>query len=162
MVSRTSWTAGNGVGLTWSTLINSADIATLANGSSCLSSVADIANGTNLDMFMDISYQLAIASSTIAAGANFAFWIWALNQDGSTYGDGQFSSGTPSALIPSPPPSAVQGIPAVAATTNMRGFLQRIEIPPGAFRVLIQNNCGFTLSGTQTVKYRTYNINLNA
>jgi len=162
MASRTAWTAGNGVGLTWSTLINSADMASMANGATVVSSVSDIANGTNLDMFMDISWKLVIASSTIAAGANFAFWIYALDQDGSTYGDGQFTNGTAASLTPSFPPCATGFIPAVASTTNMSGFTQQIIIPPGSFRVAIQNNSGFALtSGTQTVKYRTYNINLN-
>lgn len=164
MVNRTAWTAGNGQGLTWGTLINSADLTTgpLATANTVLSSVADIANGTNLDMYMDISYQLVISSNTIAAGANFAFWIYALDQDGAIYGDGQFTAGTGAALTPAFPPCAVVGIPAVAATTNMYGFAQGILIPPGSFRVAVQNNSGFTLtSGTQTVKYKTYNINLN-
>jgi hypothetical protein len=162
MASRTAWTAGNGQGLTWGTLINSADMASMTNGQTVVSGVADIANGTNLDMFMDISYQLVIASSTIAAGANFAFWIYALDQDGSKYGDGQFTNGTAASLTPAFSPCAVVPIPAVATTTNMYGFAQQIIIPPGSFRVAIQNNSGFTLtSGTQTVKYRSYNIQLN-
>jgi hypothetical protein len=162
MANRTAWTAGNGVGLTWATLINSADMASMVNGATVVSSVADIANGTNLDMFMDISYQLVISSSTIAAGANFAFWIYALDQDGTKYGDGQFTNGTAASLTPAFSPCATVGIPAVASTTNMYGYAQQIIIPPGSFRVAIQNNCGFTLTaGTQTVKYRTYNLNLN-
>jgi hypothetical protein len=162
MANRTAWTAGNGVGFAWSTLINSADMASMATANTVVSSVADITNQTALDMFMDISYLLAIASNTIAAGANFAFWIYALNQDGSHYGDGQFTNGTPAALTPAFPPCATVGIPAVATTTNMYGYAQQIIIPPGSFRVAIQNNSGFTLtSGTQTVKYRTYNLNLN-
>lgn len=161
MTNRTAWTAGNGVGFTWTTLINTADLATMPNGSTVLSSVADIANQTNLDMFMDISSLFIIASSTIAAGANFSFWLYALNQDGTHYGDGQFTAGTQAALTPAFPPCAVIGIPAVATTTNMYGYAQQIIIPPGSFRVACQNNSGFTLSGTQTVKYRTYNINLN-
>jgi hypothetical protein len=162
MTNRTAWTAGNGVGFTWSTLINSADMASMATANTVVSSVADIANQGFLDMFMDISYKLAITSNTIAAGANFAFWIYALDQDGSTYGDGQFVNGTAAALTPAFPPCATVGIPAVATTTNMSGYAQQIIIPPGSFRVAIQNNSGFTLtSGTQTVKYRTYNLNLN-
>ena len=161
MTARTAWTAGNGVGFTWTTLINTADLATMPNGSTVLSSVADITNQTNLDMFMDISYALAIASNTIFAGANFAFWLYALNQDGTHYGDGQFTAGTQAALTPAFPPCATVGVPPVAATTNMYGYYQQITIPPGSFRVAMQNNCGFTFSGTQTVKYRTYNINLN-
>jgi len=163
MSSRTAWVSGNGQGLTWGTLINSADMASMTNAQTVVSSVADITNGTNLDQFMDISYLLTIASSTIAAGANFAFWLYVLNQDGTHYGDNQFTNGTAASLTPAFPPCASVGIPAVATTTIMYGFAQGIIIPPGSFRVAIQNNSGFALtSGTQTVKYRTYNINVNS
>jgi hypothetical protein len=164
MANRTAWAADPlGQGLTWGTLINSGDISTLANGSSCLSSVATITNGTALAMFMDISYLLAIASSTIAAGANFSFWLYYLNEDGTHFGDNQLpTAGTQAAITPAFPPCAVVGIPPVASTTSMYGTATGILIAPGSFRVAIQNNSGFTLSGTQTVQYRTYNINLNA
>jgi hypothetical protein len=163
MASRAAWTAGNGVGLSWTTAINSADMASIANASSVVSSVADIANGTNLDMFMDLSASCVISSSTIAAGANLAFWIYQLNQDGTTYGDGQFTNGTQAAKTPTFAPCGVMPLVAAASQTALIGFIQQIVIPPGSFRVAMQNNSGFTLtSGTQTVKYRTYNINLNA
>jgi len=163
MANRTAWTAGNGAGLTWTELIKTGDLASMANGSSVLSSDADIANGSNLDIYMDISYLLAIASSTIGTGANIAFWIYALNEDGSHYGDNQLpTAGTQAAITPAFSPCAVLGIPAVASTTNMYGTATGIIIPPGSFRVACQNNSGFALtSGTQTVKYRTYNLNLN-
>jgi hypothetical protein len=162
MTSRTAWTAGNGVGLTWTTAINSADMASMATANTVVSSVADIANGTNLDMFMDLSASLVISSSTIVAGANLAFWIYALNQDGTTYGDGQFTNGTAASKTPTFAPCAVMPLVAAASQTALLGFAQQIIIPPGSFRIAIQNNSGFTLtSGTQTVKYRTYNINLN-
>ena len=163
MASRTAWTAGNGaVGFTWTTLINTGDLASMANGSTVLSSVADITNQTDLNIYMDISYALVIASNTIAAGANFAFWLYALNQDGTHYGDGQFTAGTQAALTPAFSPAGVGAIPAVAATTNMYGYIQGIIIPPGSFRIACQNNSGFALTaGTQTVKYRNYNVNLN-
>jgi hypothetical protein len=162
MTNRTAWTTGNGQGLIYGTLINTADMASMTNGQTVLSSVGTIANGTNLDMFMDISFELAISSNTIASGANFSFWIYTLNQDGSTFGDGQFTAGTAASLTPAFPPCASVGIPAVATTTNMWGYAQQIIIPPRSFRIAIQNNSGFTLtSGTQTVKYATYNLNLN-
>jgi len=164
MTSKTAWIAGNGVGLTWSTLINSADLASMANGSAVLSTVADVANGTNLDQFMDISAICAIASNTVAAGANLAFWLFPLQEDGSTYGDGQFTAGTQKAATPANQNNFIgaMGLVAAAAQTTLVGFLGGIIIPPGAFRVTMQNNSGFALtSGTQTVKYRTYNINLN-
>lgn len=166
MTSRTAWTAGNGVGLSWTTAINSADMATnLTNGKTVLSSVSDIANGTNLDQFMDVSFSLVIASSTIVAGANISFWLFLLNQDGSTYGDGQFTAGTVAALTPTFAPCFVFPLVAAASQTTMVGsnYGNPIIIPPGSFRLAIQNNSGFSLTaGTQTVKYRTYNINLNS
>lgn len=161
MANRTAWTAGNGVGFTWSTLINSADLASMANGSSVLSSVADITNQTSLDMFMDISASFAIASTAITAGANISFWLYALNQDGTTYGDNQLTAGTQAAKTPAFSPCGTIALPA-ATLTSLIGYLQQIIIPPGSFRVAAQNNSGVGFSaGTQTVKYRTYNINLN-
>lgn len=166
MVGRTAWTPGNGVGLTWTTAINSSDMTsmagTIAGSNTVLSSVSDIANGTALDQFMDISASLVISSNTIVAGANLAFYIYALNQDGSTYGDGQFTAGTPATKTPSFPPCAVIPLFAAVTQTALLGFAQGIIIPPGSFRLAIQNNSGFALTaGAQTVKYRTYNINLN-
>lgn len=161
MASRTAWIAGNGVGLTWTTAINTADMASMATANTVVSSVADIANGTNLDQFMDISAELAIASSTIVAGATLAFFIYAV-LDGGSYGDGQFTNGTAAAKTPTFPPCAIIPLVAAASQTTLVGFCQSIIIPPGPFRLAMQNNSGFSLtSGTQTVKYRTYNINLN-
>lgn len=162
MANRTAWTAGNGVGLTWTTLINSSDMASMPNADTVLSTVADIANGTNLDMFMDVSASLAIASSTIVAGANLAFWLYALNQDGTTYGDGQLTAGTQAAKTPTFAAFGTMPLVAAASQTTLLGYIQQVIIPPGSFRVAIQNNSGFALtSGTQTVKYRTYNVQLN-
>jgi hypothetical protein len=164
MASRTAWTPGNdGSGLSWITAINSSDLASMANGSSVLSTVADIANGTNLDQFMDVSVRLAISSNTIASGANLALWLYLLLDDGSTYGDGQLAAGTQAAKTPTFPPCGVIPLVAAASQTALVGAVSGILLPPGSFRLALQNNSGFALtSGTQTVKYRTYNINLNS
>ncbi len=162
MTGRSAWVAGNGIGLTLTTVINSADLASMINGDTVLSSVADIANGSNLDQFMDVSVRCAIASNTIAAGANLSLWIYALLDDGSTYGDGQLSSGTPAAKTPTFPPCGVIPLVAAVSQTILAGFVGGIIIPPGSFRLALQNNSGFALtSGTQTVKARTFNINNN-
>jgi hypothetical protein len=158
MVTKASWVAGLGQGLTWGTAINTADLASMVNGSTVVSSVADIANGTALDMFMDISVRLAIASSTIGAGANLALFLFDLLDDAATYGDGNFVNGTQKAATPAFPPFAAIPLIAGAAQTLLVGEAKQIIIPPGSFRLALQNNSGFTLtSGTQTVKYRTYN-----
>lgn len=163
MANRTSWVAGNGAGLTWSLAFTSGNVNTAtANGSSMLSSTT-ITNGTALDMFMDISYTITIASSTIVAGANFAFWLYTLNQDGTTFGDNQLTAGTAAAITPSFSPCAIVPVFAKAATTSMVGLAQGILIPPGSFALAYQNNCGFAQATTgNSISYRTYNINLNA
>jgi hypothetical protein len=160
MTAITGWQGGRlNSGLTWTTIINTADLASMVTGSTVVSSVADITNGTSLDQFMDISFSQLIASSTIVAGANLAFWLFTLNQDGTTYGDGNFVNGTQKAATPTFAPCAVFPLIAAAAQTALIGLVQQIVLPPGSFRLAEQNNSGFTFTaGTQTVKYRSYNI----
>jgi hypothetical protein len=156
MVSRTAWTGGNGAGLTWATA--NANAGTLANGNSVLDST-DITNGISLDIFADVSFSCTIASSTIAAGANIAFYLALLNQDGSTYGDNHVTT-TPAAAAPSYAPAAVINLFAAATQTSLIGNYQGIVLPPGTFRWIVQNNSGFAFTAA-TLKYRTYNTNLN-
>jgi hypothetical protein len=160
VASRTAWTAGNGVGFTWTTAIASANMASMTNGQSVLAS-SDITNQTALDIFADVSISLIIASSTIAAGANIAIFMAILNQDGSTYGDNHVTT-TASSVTPSYTPIATIPCFAGASQTTIIGNALGIVIPPGTFRWAMQNNSGFSLtSGTQTIMYRTYNTNLN-
>lgn len=161
MANRTAWTAGNGAGLAWATAINTGDLATLPNGSTVLSTVADITNGTALDQFMDVSVRCAIASSTIIGGSNLALWLYYLLDDGTSYGDGQLVAGTQKAATPVFTPAGTIPLLAAAAQTLLIGVVTGIVIAPGSFRLALQNNSGFAFSGTQNVKYRTYNINLN-
>lgn len=163
MTLRTSWTAGNGVGYTWTTAINGTDLAALANGSSVLSTVADIANQTNQDIYADLSVRMTVTSHAYLAGANLALYLFALLDDGTTYGDGSLVAGTQAAVVPPFPYVGV--IPIRAATiTLLAGYVQGIIIPPGSFRFALNNGSGAALgtSANCIVKYRTYNLNLNA
>jgi hypothetical protein len=162
MGSITGWQGGRlNSGLGWVTAINSSDLASMANGSSVLSSVADITNGASDDMLMDLSVRCVIASSTIVAGASLTFWRYDLLDDGSTYGDGQLVAGTQAAKTPVLPVLCSIGLVAAASQTALVGARVGLILPPGSFRIAMQNNSGFALTaGTQTVKYRTYNLNL--
>src|ERR1700745_4260876 len=93
------WIAGSGVGFTWTACFAAADINSLANGSSVLSNQGDITNQTALDMFADLSINLG--SVTTVAPNTIAIYLYALNQDGTTYGDNLFTAGTQSASLPS-------------------------------------------------------------
>jgi hypothetical protein len=170
MSSRTAWTAGNGnsgAGLTWTAAFNSTDFtgAQPTNGQSLLSTIT-ISNGSNFDQFMDVGFIQTISSSTIAQGANFSLWICSLKPDGSTYFP-PLTAGTAASLVPPWAPCAVIPLFAATAQTTLVGSTADtgtpIILPPGTFKLIVQNNCGFTLtSSTQTWDYRTYNINLNS
>jgi hypothetical protein len=161
MTSRTAWVAGLlNAGLGWTQVLNFAAATTIVNGNSVLDS-ADITNGTSLDIFADFSISLTIASSTIVAGANMAFWIYALNQDGTTYGDNHLTSGASAAVTPSFAPDFVIPCFAAATQTTIIGNARGIILPPGTIRFAVQNNSGFTLTAA-TYKYRSYNTNLNS
>jgi hypothetical protein len=164
MANRVAWTAGNGVGFTWSTAINEADLESLANGSTVLSSVSDITNQTALDLYADISVRLTVSSATPPAGASLVLYLAALLDNGSTYGDGSLTSGSTITRAPPYAPVGVIPLESSAAATLLAGFIQGILIPPGSFRFALYNNSGAALSATGSnniVMYRTYNLQLN-
>lgn len=152
-----TWKAG--AAASWTTAFAGADLNALAANSTVLSSLAAIDNGTNADQFIDFSVRVTIASSTIANGASFALWPYYQLDDGVTYGDGQFPSGTQTAKTPGPlPPITIQLWPGASQTT-LTGFFVGAPLAPGLFKPLFQNLCGFALAAvtTHVIKYRTYN-----
>lgn len=164
MVTKASWVAGLGEGLSWGPLFSSSaatDInqSTPIPNASCVMSTITVANGTALDIYADISIRCGIASSTIVAGANFAIYLYGLLDDGSTYGTGELTAGTVSTALPSIAPAAIFPLRAAASQTVLTGFAQGILLPPGTFKAVFQNNSGFALNSTGNVcQYRTYNI----
>ena len=160
--NRTSWTAGNGAGLTWTAAFNGTDFTTSqpTTGQSILSTVT-ITNGTALDQFMDVSVVQSIASSTIVAGANITIWLVPLAADGSTYTPA-LVAGTVSANVLPIPPVCTISLFAAATQTVLTGTCIGIVIPPGTFKLAEQNGSGFTYTDTTQVHdYRTYNQQLN-
>lgn len=149
------WIAGSGQGLTWGTAVNAADVNSLPNGSSVLSSVAAITNGTALDIFADFSINLG--SVTTVAPNYLGVYLYPLNQDGSTYGDNQYTAGTQSTAVPSPT-YWVGNIVVPVGTQVIHGAITRIVMPPGSFKWLVYNQLGVTIaSSSNTIQYRTYN-----
>jgi hypothetical protein len=150
------WAAGSGVGLTWTSCFQAADINSCANASSVLSSTGDVANGSALDLYADVCFLLG--SITTAAPNKLDLFIYPLNQDGSTYGDNQLTAGTQAAVTPSS--SLWCGTLILSVGTQvLKGIITGIEIPPGTFRFVLQNNAGATLAGSaNAIYYRTYNL----
>lgn len=152
------WIAGSGVGFTWTTAFAAGDltVASFITGDSLLSSAADITNQTALDIFCDFS--IALGSILTAAPNYIGVYLFPLNEDGTTYGDGGFTAGTISASVPSATYFKGSIILRPAVTAVQQGTLTGIIMPPGSFRFLIQNQSGATLATSgNTYKYRTYN-----
>src|SRR5882724_11718771 len=151
-MTATNWIAGDGVGLTWTAAFGTEfTTTTVASGSSIASSVV-ITNGTALDVFCDFSIHLA---SLAATGAPYVgVYLYPLNQDASTYGDGRF--GTAAAGTP-PSNYAVGNIGMVAATQAQNGSIIGIVIPPGSFKFVLFNGTNVTTASSgNTSGYRTY------
>ena len=153
------WIAGSGVGLTWSalTFVNGAtnELNSLANAHT-VNNDTDITNGTALDIFADVS--ISLGSVTTAAPNYWGVYLYPLNQDGSTYGDGVcVATPVQGSVIPSAT-YWVGNIIVPVQTAVVTGILTRIILPPGTFRWLFLNELGVTLaSSSNTIKYRTYN-----
>lgn len=165
MTNRTSWTGGLlNSGLAWTAFFNASDLNSLASGNSVLSSVSAIANGTSLDQFFDVSFELTIASNTIAAGANLAMWLFPLLEDGTTYGDGSLTGGTGAAITPGLYPKLIMPLRAATSQTLLYGVNNDpLVMPPGSWLPVLQNNSGFALAASGNAgKFRSYNLNLNS
>src|ERR1700760_3729313 len=149
------WVAGAGVGLSWTTCVGTEFTTTsLTAGNAILSSV-DIDNSSALDLLADVSVSLA--SMTTGSGLPYlGVYFYPLNEDGSTYGDGQFGS-----AAAGPPPTGyyLGSIPAKASNTGVVvGSLRGIWLPPGHGSFVFYNNLGGnTASSGNAAKYRTYN-----
>jgi hypothetical protein len=166
MTNKTSWVAGAGVGLSWSATgaPTGTEMASLASGSAIFGA-STVANGTNLDIYADISVELTIGSATPAAGSYLGLYLARLNQDGTTYGDGSYVLGTQKALLPPWQPIGIIPLQSTNATTLLCGAVQGIIIPPDTFAFGIYNGSGITFSataGNNVFKSKTYNLNLNA
>jgi hypothetical protein len=165
MTSRLSWTAGLGVGYTWTACMGTNDLVSMATGYSVLSSAAAVTNQTAQDLYIDISVKITITSSTPTAGGSIGLYLCYLNQDGTTY-DPYLTAGTAlAAYQPLAYPSVGSINLTATATTVLAGNITGILTAPGTYSFVLWNNSGLTFSATNTnnvVKYRSYILNDNA
>lgn len=148
MTSIAKWNAPSGTVTVLSTELNSLATNTMTAASSA------IANQTNLDIYVDIEVNLASLSPT--TGAFVALYILEA-VDGTNY----------------PAPSAADlrlsatqllcTIPVgTTATTAQRVAARGVVIPPGTFKIMLDNQTGATLAASgNTVKWNAYDVNLN-
>jgi hypothetical protein len=145
------WITGSGQGISWGPAFTGSTLNSIPSGNAILSDIV-IANGSALDIFADLSINLA--SVAWAAPFFIGVYLYPANDVG-TYGDGRFS---PNAA--GPPPSTYNvGSIALNPTASIpqTGVLSRIVLPPGNFKFVLYNQGGVAFTTGNTCLYRTYN-----
>lgn len=147
------WIAGTlAGGLAFTAAITSTTLNSLANGSAIASDLV-LNNSTTLDIFCSLGLQLGTANFTTPGFVGV--YLYPINQDGSTYGDGRGAAGFTG------PPGAVYwvgNIPIAGGTALGMGSLDRIVMPPRQFKFVIWNQLGVTLAsaGLNNIFISTY------
>lgn len=160
MTSVARWIGGVSPGLTWTSCFGS-EINSLGSGSAVQSSTV-INNSSNLDLYLDVSFSITCSTGS-SGSAYITFYLLPLNQDGTTYGCGGFSTGSPGAAPPNGAASYGAGSVQVnLSATTITGLVAGIVMPPGSFVLAVQNNAGVAFgASSNTIEYRTYSENLN-
>jgi hypothetical protein len=151
-VATEKWIAGSGQGLTYGDAFSTATLNSIASGNAILSDL-QIDNSTALDMFCDVS--IALASAAFVAPNFIDIYLYPLNKDNTTYGDGRFASSAAG-----PPGGSYQHktISIVATTAAQEGTAIGFVLPPGKFKFVFDNHGGVALAVSgNTCQYRTYN-----
>jgi hypothetical protein len=152
------WVAG--AVSSWTPLCGT-EVNSLASSSSASNAVqcsTIVGNATNLDLYMKVSVSLG----SVASGAGSPYvgiYIYPLNQDGTTYGDGAFAT-----TAVGPPATNYMGcsIPAPASVTAAITGSCYTGIPPTNFKVVFFNNLLVNMaSGSNVVDYQTFNRQAN-
>lgn len=137
---------------TW-TAVTGSEINSLANNYSILSSVA-INNTTNGDTFLELNVQIASITMGATQPIYLGLWLYALSEDGETYGDGQFTSASDDSVtaginIWNPNAGTLAGD--ISTFQETRGGLW---LPSGnSFKLVFSNFLGATLAASGNVVY---------
>lgn len=135
------------------------ELNSIVTGNAILGSTA-IANNTNLDL--EIEFSFTTGGSITPTGTPYvALFLYPLNGDGTTYGDGRFGS---SAAGP-PPANYSAGFCGVNTNAAVQtGYFAtpwlggRTLLPRGSFKPVFYNGTGVTLSSSGNILYyRTTN-----
>ena len=141
-MGESNWTSYGSTTTYLSTELNS-----LANNGNKIGAAID--NSSNKDFYMDV--EVYLASVDLSGSTNPAIYIYLIKSlDDSNYEDGGDSL--------DPPQEATKVLALVAASQVHRRVTESpIIIPPGSFKLLIENKAGAALAASgNTVKYRVF------
>ena len=139
------------------------ELNSLASGGGALSTTV-IANGTNRDQLIDVSFSVMVGGTTLASSF-ITIFVLPLNQDGTTFGDSYASSSTTLPALAYTLKNGGIGVKSgVVSGSLVTGIVTQGDIPPGDFKLAFGTSLGVALNTTANLilKYRTYNVDLNA
>lgn len=124
----------------------STDLNSLANNTNSAASAA-IDNTTNLDLFHDLTLNLAAQGSARTAGGTVGVYL-TMALDGSTYDAVDHTCAELVAVFQ------------LDATTTARQLTRRdVPVPPGLFKYFIRNQTGQAFAAsTNTLRYRAHSV----
>ncbi len=139
----------------WTDAFATANFTSLASGSGVLSTSTAVANGTNKELYLDLSFISASTTFLPTAGGHLAFFLLPLLHDGATYPTAS-TSATASAQAQAT--YCIGTMAFGAATAAHCGALRGVIILPGTFKFYCINRTGVALPAgtTQTCQYRLY------
>lgn len=139
------------------------ELNSLVTGNAVLGGTS-VDNGTNDDLTAEFSFTTG-GSITPTGSPFLGLYLYPLNGDGTSYGDGRFGSSAAG-----PPPSnyyrGFAGIPAAAGTQTGTFAIPgtsifRLPLPRGLWKPVLYNASGVTLSGSGNILYyRTTNLSV--
>jgi hypothetical protein len=136
---------------------NGANLNSLATGASVMDGTGDITNASALDVYA--SFGVALSCVAAVAPNQINIFLYRLNFDNTTYGDGQFTPATQKPTT-TPSPSTYKGsLTTIVGATILVGILDFIQIPPGTFRWVIQSQIGAAVNPTgNSAWYQVYDL----
>ena len=140
------------------------ELNSLISGNAIIGATA-VDNSTNLDLEIELSFKSGGSITTV--GSPFlAVYLYPLNGDGTTYGDGRFGGSTTGPPGQSYLWGYIGGIPAATGTVSgyyMRpdGQGPRLMLPRGLWKPVFHNGLGVGLTATGNILYyKTTNLQL--
>lgn len=160
MATTEKWVAGTSIAaFTSYAAAFGAEINSLANLNSVLSSILIDNSASPGDVFGQVSISLGSVVAPNSTGLFIGFGVYPLNQDTSTYGDGQFGS---AAAAPIPGTYQCGAIPVVPnQTAIITGTTAPFPLYLGKQKLVLYNGAGVALaSSSNTIKFLSLNRGL--
>lgn len=140
--------------LSWTDVMGSNDLNSMANNAGVLTSITAVDNTTNRHLYADIAFTSGGSVTLSAVGCHLAIYLLPVSADGTNYPNAASGS------TASDYPAMTYFVGAIGfrnAPGTMVGVLEGVRISPTKYKPYVVNKTGNTLSASSnTLKMTTY------